>query len=60
MIGLILGLAMFGLIVWVITTVVPMPPTMKTVIIAAAVIAAIWYLMNAFGFGDIPIPRFRR
>lgn len=57
MIGLILMLALLGLIVWAVITFIPMPQPLKTVIVAVVVIAAIIYVLGAFGFGDIAIPR---
>lgn len=55
MIGLILTLAVVGLIVYLITTYIPMPPIFKTVIYVIVAICLIVYLMGAFGIADIPI-----
>jgi hypothetical protein len=42
---ILLGLAVVGLIVWIIVTYIPMPPVFKTVIIAiAAIVLIIWLL----------------
>lgn len=57
MIGLILTLALCGLLVWAITTYIPMPPVFKNAIYVIAAICVILYLANAFGVVDIPIPR---
>ena len=46
---LILGLAVVGFILWLITTYIPMPEIFKNVIIVIAVIALIFYLLNHFG-----------
>jgi len=59
MIGLILTLALLGLIVWLITTYVPMPPIFKTIIYVIVAVVLILYLMSIFGVGDIPLPRVR-
>jgi hypothetical protein len=49
-----------GVVVWALTTYVPMPEQIKTLIIFAAVIVLVFILLKAFGiFGgsDIPIPK---
>lgn len=60
MIGLILAIAVVGLLVYLITTYIPMPAPFKTVIIAIVVICLILYVMSLFGVMDIPIPRVHR
>lgn len=60
MIGLILTIALLGLIVWLITTYIPMPPIFKTVIWVVVAVVLIIYLMNVFGIVDIPIQRLGR
>lgn len=57
MIGLILTLALVGLIVYLITTYIPMPQPIKTAIIVIVVVCLILYLMGLFGIADIPLPR---
>ena len=42
----LLVLAVFGLIVWLIVTYIPMPPPFKTVIIAVAAIVLIIWLVQ--------------
>lgn len=59
MIELILSLALIGLIVWAITTYIPMPPIFKTVIYVIVAVVLILYLMRVFGISDIPLPRLR-
>lgn len=60
MISLILTLAIVGLIVWAIVTYIPMPPVFKTAILVIAVVCVILYLIQVFGFTDIPLPRYHR
>lgn len=60
MIGLILTLALTGLIVWAIVTYIPMPPVFKNAILIIAAICIILYLVSAFGIADIPVPRLHR
>jgi len=59
MIGLLLTVAIIGLIVWLLTTQVPMPQPFKTVIWVLAIIFLLVYLMRALGIADIPIPTLR-
>ena len=56
MISLILGLALIGLVVYLIETFVPMPAPFKTVIRVVVIIVLIIYLVRLFGL-DIPLPR---
>ena len=58
MIALILTLAVFGLIAYLIVTYIPMPDPIKTVIIVMVVICMIIYLLQVVGF-DLPVPRLR-
>lgn len=58
MIELILVLALVGLLVYLITTYIPMPEPFKTVILVVAAVCVILYLVRLFGV-DIPIPRTR-
>jgi hypothetical protein len=45
LLSILLGLAIVGLIVWLIVTYIPMPAPFKTVIIAiAAIVLIIWLL----------------
>jgi hypothetical protein len=59
MIALIITLALVGLIVYLITTYIPMPPIFKTVIYVIVAIVLILYLMRVFGIADIPLPSAR-
>jgi preprotein translocase subunit SecE len=45
----LLVLAVFGLIVWLIVTYIPMPPPFKTVIVAVAAIVLIIWLVQWSG-----------
>jgi hypothetical protein len=58
MIGLILTIAILGLVVWLIVTYIPMPAPFKTIIIVIAVVILLLYLIQAFGFVDLPLPRY--
>jgi len=58
MIALILVLALVGVLVYAITTLAPMPPEFKRLIVIVAVIACILYCLAAFGvIGSMPVPR---
>lgn len=60
MIGIILTLALVGVIVWAVVTFIPMPTPIKTLIIAVVVILLVLWLVQIFGFTDIPVPHFHR
>lgn len=61
MISLLVWIALVGLLVWAITTFIPMPSQFKTLIIVVAVVVVLLYLFNAFGLADFgpPVPHFR-
>lgn len=59
MITLILMIALMGLVVWAVTTYVPMPAPFKTAIYVVAVILLVLYVLQVFGIGDIPIRTIR-
>jgi len=46
---LLLKLGIFGFIVYLIVTYIPMPQAIKTVIVAVAVIAVLWWLITTYG-----------
>lgn len=49
LIGLIVTLAIFGLILYLVTTFIPMPQPVKTIIIAIAVLVLILILLQVTG-----------
>lgn len=53
--GLLLVIAVIGLIAWALVTYIPMPSGIRTVIIIVAVVCAVIYALNAFGF-HLPNP----
>lgn len=60
MISLILGLALIGFLLWLITTYIPMDVRIKQLIVVIVVVCIVLYLLSAFGFTDYPLPRLRR
>ena len=46
---LVLGLALIGLLVWLITTKIPMDPMFRTAIYVIVAIAVILFLVRRFG-----------
>lgn len=60
MIHLIIWIALIGLIVYLVTTYIPMAQPFKTLIYVIAAICVILLLMNVFGLSDIPLPSMRR
>ncbi len=55
MISLIISIALVGLIVWAITTYIPMPAPFKTAIMVIAVVCLVLYLIQFFGVADLEI-----
>ncbi len=49
LIGLLLALAVVGLIAWLIVRFIPMPPNIATLIYVVAGIVALLYALQAFG-----------
>jgi hypothetical protein len=59
MISLIITIAIVGLIVWAICTLVPMPAPFKKAIVVFAIICVVIYLLSALGLWhphDMPVP----
>lgn len=61
MIGLLILLAVIGVISWIIITYIPMPQGVRTVIIIVAVVCAVIVALNAFGvrLPNPGVPRLR-
>ncbi len=57
MIALVLGLALVGLVLYLIERFIPMDPTIVIVIRVVVVICVIVYLAQLFGVADLPLPR---
>ena len=53
LITLILGVALLGFLVWLITTKIPMDPIFVTVIYVIVAVAVIFFVLRQFG-GSIP------
>lgn len=55
MITLIISIALVGLVVWAVTTYIPMPPPFKAAIYVLATVGLLLYLLNYFGVwhGDL-------
>jgi len=51
-ISIILVIAVLGVLVWLITTRIPMPPLYKNIIYIVALIAIILYLFRALGLWE--------
>jgi hypothetical protein len=62
-IGLILVLALLGVITWAVITYIPMPKGFKNLIVIVAVVVAVVYVLNAFGvigrLPDMRVPQVR-
>jgi predicted membrane channel-forming protein YqfA (hemolysin III family) len=62
MIGVILTLAVVGVLLYLLETYVPMNAMLKKLIYVVAAICIVFWLINVFGLlaYDVPIPRFHR
>ncbi len=59
MIALVLMLAVVGFILWLVTTKIPMDPTIAIVIQVIVVVCALLYVLRLFGVADMPVPSLR-
>ncbi len=60
LIGLILVIALVGVVLWFVQTYVPMPAPFKSAINIIAVIVLLFYVLSAFGLlGGVSLPRIR-
>ncbi len=57
MISLILGLALVGFLVYLITNYIPMADPIKKVIIVIVVIVMVLYVLRILGVADLPVPK---
>lgn len=48
-VGLIVVLAVIGLVAWAVTTFIPMPGNIQTLIVVVCGIVALLYVLSAFG-----------
>lgn len=61
LLGLIITIALVGLLVWAITSVVPMPEVYRRAIIVISIVFLCFYILSAIGvLGSIPNPRIGR
>ena len=60
MLMILLQLALVGVIAWLILTYIPMPAPIKKLITVVIVILLILWLMQVFGFSDLPVWHYRR
>ena len=57
LISLLIALIVVGVVLWLVTTYIPMPAPFKTVIMVVAVLVLCIWLLQAFGVGNIRIGR---
>jgi len=58
-IGLIVALALVGLLVWAVIKLVPMPGQIANAIIVVGVVVCVFIVLNAFGLVPAGMPRLR-
>lgn len=49
LIELIILIAIVGLIVWMVTTLIPMPPEFQRIIIVLAIVGVLFYILRMYG-----------
>ena len=49
LISLIIVLAVVGVLLWLVTTYIPMDPTIRKILVAVVVIAVVLWLLKVFG-----------
>jgi hypothetical protein len=61
MLQLIVYIALIGLVLWLVTTYIPMPEQIKTLLVVVVVILIVLWLVQAIagGAGGVGIPRLR-
>lgn len=59
MIGFVLTVAIVGFLVWLVTTKIPMDPTIAITLQVIVVICVVLYFLRLVGFADLPLPRIR-
>ncbi len=52
LISLLILIAVIGVVVWLITTYIPMPQPFKSAILVVAIVAVLLVILNAFGLLD--------
>ncbi len=55
LVGILITIALVGLIVWALTYFIPMPEKFKTLIYVIAGIVVLLYVLNAFGIYSLPL-----
>jgi hypothetical protein len=61
--GLIIGLIVVGVLMWLVNTYIPMAQPFKNIVNIVVIIVVVLYVLNVFGvLGSIngPVPQFRR
>ena len=59
MLHIAIVLIVIGVLLWLVTTYIPMNDTIKKLLIAVVVIMTVLWLLNGFGLLDIPSFHFR-
>jgi hypothetical protein len=57
LLNVVLVLIILGVVLWLVTTYIPMAPPIKTVITVVIVLALCLWLLSIFGIGDIYVGR---
>jgi VIT1/CCC1 family predicted Fe2+/Mn2+ transporter len=56
LLSLLLTLAVLGVVLWLLTAVIPMDATIRKIIVAVVAVLAVCYVLQAFGvLGPLPV-----
>lgn len=55
--NILIVLIVIGLVIWLVTTYIPLDPAIKKIIQVAGILIALFYLLYAFGLTTHPLPR---
>lgn len=61
LVSLILVLVLIGVLIWAVTTLIPMDPGIKMLIRIVGAVVAVFYVLHAFGIMglDVQVPKLR-
>lgn len=59
MIGILFGLVIVGVVLYLVEVYVPMSPPIKTILRIVVVLVIVAWLLSLFGLLDMPVPRVR-
>lgn len=59
MLGLLVGVVVIGVIVWAVTTYIPLPQPFRGIVMVIGILFCLLLVLRAFGGVDLSLPRLR-